>query len=116
MIARRRGIAFLHHVEVVIEGGHFVHLGHRHLHFGGERDEMRRREAAEMILNQVQELDQQIRRRGASPSSAGPLLALLDRPRALLASRARVSALPLGKAGPRSRITVHMGAYDRPLE
>ena len=43
---RRRRIAFLHHVEVVIERRHFVHLGHCHLHFGGERDEMRRGEAA----------------------------------------------------------------------
>jgi hypothetical protein len=45
---------------MVIEGGHFIHLGHCHLHFGGERDEMRRGEAAEMILNQMQELDQEI--------------------------------------------------------
>ena len=70
VIGGRRRLAFFHHVEVVIEGRHFVDLGHRHLHLGRERDEMRRRQAAVAILNQVQVLDQQIRRRGASPSSA----------------------------------------------
>ena len=45
---------------MVIERGDFVDLGHRQLHLGGERDEVRRGEAAEAILNLVQMLDQQI--------------------------------------------------------
>ena len=57
---RRRRLAFLHHVEVVIEGRHFVDLGHGHLHLSRERDEMRGRQTAEAILNPVQVLDQQI--------------------------------------------------------
>jgi len=57
---RRWSVAFFHDVEVVIERGHFVDLGHRHLHLGGERHQMRRRETAEVILNQVQVLDEEI--------------------------------------------------------
>ena len=57
---RRRDLAFFHHVEVVIEGGHFVDLGHRHLQLSRERDEMRGRQTAEAILNPVQVLDQQV--------------------------------------------------------
>ena len=45
---------------MVIERGHFVDLGHRHLHLGRERDQVRCGEAAEAILNPVQMLDQQI--------------------------------------------------------
>jgi hypothetical protein len=45
---------------VVIERGHFVHFGHRHLQFGGERDEVRSGETAKAILNLVEMLDQQI--------------------------------------------------------
>ena len=44
----------------MIERGHFVDFGHRHLHFGRERDQVRRGQAAEPILNLVQMLDQQI--------------------------------------------------------
>ena len=43
---RRRRLAFLHHVEVVVERRDLVHLGHRELHLGGERDEVRRGQAA----------------------------------------------------------------------
>ena len=57
---RRRGVAFLHHVEVVIEGRHLVDLGHRHLHLGRERDEMGGRQVAVAVLNLVQVLDQQV--------------------------------------------------------
>ena len=56
----RRRLAFLHHVEVVIEGGHFIDFGHRQLHLGRESDQVRRGKAAEAILNPVQMLDQQI--------------------------------------------------------
>ena len=57
---RRRGVAFLHDVEVVIERRHLVHLGHRHLQLGGERDEVRRGQVAVAVLNLVEVLDQQI--------------------------------------------------------
>ena len=57
---RWRGLAFLHHVEVMVEGGHFVDLSHRHLHISRKRDEMRGREMPEAILDLVQVLDEQI--------------------------------------------------------
>ena len=60
VIAGRRRLALLDDVEVVIEGGHFVDLGHRHLQLGRERDQMRGGQAAVAILNPVQVLDEQI--------------------------------------------------------
>ena len=57
---RRRVLAFLHDVEVVIEARDLVDLGLRQAHLGGERGEMRRREVAEAILDPVQVLDQQV--------------------------------------------------------
>jgi len=45
---------------VVIEGRHFVDLGHRHLHLGGERNEVGGRQTAIPILNLVKVFDQQI--------------------------------------------------------
>ena len=70
VIARRRGLAFLHHVEVVIEGRDLVDLGHRQLHLVGERDQMRgrRRPKRSWILCRCS--ISRSRRRGASPSSA----------------------------------------------
>jgi len=53
-------VAFFHDIEMMVEGRHFVHFGHRHLHFGGERNQMRRRKTAKPILNEVQVLDQEI--------------------------------------------------------
>jgi hypothetical protein len=38
----RDGVAFFHHIEVVIEGRHLVDLGHRHLHLISESHEVRR--------------------------------------------------------------------------
>jgi hypothetical protein len=43
-----------------VEGGDFVDFGERHLHLERQRGEMRGREMAVMILNQMQMLDQQI--------------------------------------------------------
>ena len=56
---RRRGFVGVDDVEVVIERGHFVHLGHRELHFLRQRDDVRRRNAAAGILDPVQVLDQE---------------------------------------------------------
>ena len=59
---RRRGLAFLHHVEVVVEGRDLVHLGLRELHLLGQRREVRGREAAEAVLDAVQVLDEVLAR------------------------------------------------------
>ena len=57
---RRRGLAFLDDVEVVIEAGDFVDLGLRQAHLLCQGGEMRRREVAEAILDLVQVLDQEV--------------------------------------------------------
>ena len=57
---RRRRLAFLHHVEMRVEGRDLVDLGQRHLHLGGERGEMRGGEMAVVVLDEMQMLDQQI--------------------------------------------------------
>ena len=57
---RRRQFAFLHDIEMRVEGRNLIDLGERHLHFGGERREMSGRKIAVLILNQMQMLDQQI--------------------------------------------------------
>ena len=91
------GLAFLHHVEVVIEGGHFVDLGHRHLHLSRERDEMRGRQSTEAILNLVQVLDQQIPPARCVAEQRADLLArLADRQHDPWVSRARGNACPWG--------------------
>ena len=56
----RRLLALLHHIEVVIEGCNFVHLGLRQAHLLGERREMRSRQAAVSVLQPVQVLDQKV--------------------------------------------------------
>src|SRR5437879_13812490 len=45
---------------MVVEGRDLVDLGHRKLHLVGERDQMRGREMAVMVLDAVQILDQEI--------------------------------------------------------
>ena len=57
---RRRGLAFLDDVEVVIEARDLVDLGLRQAHLLREGGEMRRREVAEAILDLVQVLDQEV--------------------------------------------------------
>ncbi len=58
--SRRRIVAFLHHVEVVIEARHLVDFGHRELQLLRERDQMHGRKRAVRVLNAVQVFDQQI--------------------------------------------------------
>ena len=53
-------LAFLHDVEMRIEGRGLEHFGKRQFHLVGERCEMRRRDLAVLVLDQVQMLDQQI--------------------------------------------------------
>ena len=60
VIGGRRSLALFDHVEVVVERRHLVDLRHRHLHLVRKRDQMRRGQAAVMVLNLVQVLDQEI--------------------------------------------------------
>ena len=96
---RRSGVALLHHVEVVIEGRHLVDLGHRHLHLGRERDEMRGRQTAVPILNLVQVLDQQIPATGSVAEQCADVFA-----------RRGSTARPFGV--PRTRPRLPLGWLD----
>ena len=57
---RRWRLAFPDDVEMVVEGGDLVDLGLGQAHVFGERAQMRRRQAAMCVLDQMQELDQQV--------------------------------------------------------
>ena len=83
---RRRDLAFLHDVEMRVEGRDLVDFGLRELHLGGERREMRGGEMAVAVLDQMQVLDQQIaparpvaEQRATSASAAGSSLAAFRR-------------------------------------
>src|SRR3546814_13561084 len=54
------GVVLQHHVEMGVEGGDLVDLRQRHSHGVGKRRQMRVRQAAVAILDQVQMLDQQV--------------------------------------------------------
>ncbi len=84
---RRRCLAFLHHVEMGVEGRDLVHLGERELHLLRQRGEMRGGEMAVAVLDQVQVLDQQV----------APALALAEQ-RAHLVERLRVDLAAFGRA------------------
>ena len=56
----RRRLAFLHHVEMSVEGRDLVHLGERKLHLQRQRGKMGGREVAVFVLDQMQVLDQEI--------------------------------------------------------
>ena len=53
-------LAFLHHVEMRVEGRGLEHFRKRQLHLVGQRRQMRRRDLAIFVLDQVQVLDQEI--------------------------------------------------------
>ena len=53
-------LAFLHHVEMRVEGRGLEHFRKRQLHLVGKRRQMRRRDLAIFVLDQVQVLDQEI--------------------------------------------------------
>jgi hypothetical protein len=91
-----RGVAFLDHIEVVIEGSHFVDLGHRHLHLSRERDEMRGRQAAEAILDLVQVLDQQVTTTGRRAEQGADVFPRLRIDSAALGCSAHACALAFG--------------------
>ena len=57
---RRRRLAFLHDIEMRVEGGDLIDLGLRQLHFSGERGHVRGRDVPVFVLNEMQMLDQQI--------------------------------------------------------
>ena len=54
------GLAFLHHVEMRVEGRGLEHLGEGQLHLVGQRGEMRGRDLVIFVLDQVQIFDQEI--------------------------------------------------------
>ncbi len=54
------GLAFLHHVEMRVEGRGLEHFRKRQFHLVGQRREMRGRDLAIFVLDQVQVLDQEI--------------------------------------------------------
>src|SRR3546814_7932097 len=58
-----------HHVEMSVEGGDLVHLRQRHSHGVRERRQMRMRQAAVAILDQMQMLDQQVALRSEEHTS-----------------------------------------------
>ena len=84
---RRRRLAFLHHVEMGVEGRDLVDLGERELHLLRERGEMRGREMAVAVLDQMQVLDQQV-------ALARPVA----EQRAHLVERLRIDLAALGRA------------------
>src|SRR3954451_2200517 len=55
-----RCFALLHHVEMGVEGRDLVDLSERKLHLQRQRREVRRREMAVTVLDEVQVFDQQI--------------------------------------------------------
>ena len=69
-------VAVLHHVEMVIERGHFVDFGHRHLHFGRERDQVRARRGSRSDPESGADA------RSADPVDAGHCREARARPRA----------------------------------
>ena len=74
---RRRRLAFLHDVEMGVEGRDLVDLGLGQLHLVGQRRQMGRRQVTVSVLDQVQILDQQIAlprriaQQGANPVERG---------------------------------------------
>src|SRR5262249_54833242 len=85
--SRRRRLAFLHHVEMGVEGRDLVDLRERELHLGRERGEMRGRKVAVTVLDQMQMLDQEI-----------ALARALAEQRAHLLDRLRLELATLGGA------------------
>ena len=85
---RRRGrLAFLHHVEVRVEGRDLIDLGQRELHLLRECGKMLGREMPVSVLNEMEMLDQEI----------APALALAQE-RTHLIERTRIDLAPLGRA------------------
>ena len=96
---RRRCLAFLHHVEMGVEGRDLVDFGEREPHLLRQRGEMRGGEMAVPILDQVQVLDQEI----------APALAIAEQ-RAHLVERLRVDLAAFGRA---SRLTAASRGWRR---
>ena len=71
---RRRALAFHRHVEVGIEGRDLIDFRHGEAHLCRECREMAGREAAEVVLNLVQMLDQQVGAPGLVAEQVADLL------------------------------------------
>ena len=112
---RRRRLAFLHHVEMRVEGRDLVDLGQRKLHLGRERGEMRGREMPVSVLDQVQMLDQEIASARLPPKQE--LAHLVERRRVDLPALGRARAAGAGRRAPApfvlvfERVVVLIGAF-----
>ena len=95
-----RGFPILHHVEMMVEGGHLVHLRHGELHFGGERHQVRLGDLAVGVLNFVQVLDQKI-----------PSPRLIPEQRLDLGRRLRIDLASL--ACPAGGLDLSLGRFQR---
>ena len=84
---RRRQLAFLHDVEMSVEGRDFIDLGERHLHFEGERGQMRGGEMPVVVLDEMQMLDQQV-----------PPARAVGQKRAHFVERGRIDLAPFRRA------------------
>ena len=94
--------AFLHHVEMRVEGRDLVDLGLRELHLGGERREMRGGDVAVLVLDQMQMLDQQV-----APARA------VGQQRRDLVERLRIDLAALGRAARLAAARLRAVAADR---
>ena len=94
---RRRRLAFLHHVEMGVEGRDLVDFGERELHLLRQRGEMRGGEMAVFVLDQVQVLDQEI---APARPVAQQRAHLLERRRVDLAALGRLRGAAAGRVPP----------------
>jgi hypothetical protein len=107
-----RRVAFLHDVEVVVEGRNLVHLGHRELHRLGERVEVRGREAAEPVLHAMQVLDEVFGAARRAFEEAPDLLAGDRVHGAALRDRARAADLRDGNAEFAHILSLSLAGYS----
>ena len=93
---RRRALAFLDDVEVVVERRHLIDFRRRQFHLAGEGDDVGGADMAVFVLHQVQELDQQV----APPRTRAEQRANFGERVLINASAARLAALLAAAAAP----------------
>ena len=81
---RRRRLVLHDDVEMGVERGDLIHLGHRQAHLGGKRREMACVQAPVMVLQEMQVLDQKV---------ALPRAVAEKRPHLVLRARVDLTAL-----------------------